>query len=921
MREERLWNYKVKPNNITQQLAQSLGLTTYLAQLLVNRGVRTIEEAKFFLDGDFNQLEDPFILPGLEKAVNRILRAIEQGEKILIYGDYDVDGITSTALLTDFLNKQGANVRYYIPERLGEGYGLNKEALQWAKSTLNCSLVITVDCGISAIEEVEAARSYGLDIIITDHHEPGLDVPQALAVINPKLNPNSCFQHLAGVGVAFKLAQGLALRLKLATSYYESLLDLVALGTIADVVPLIGENRILVKHGLIVLNRLNRPGIKALVEVAGLTGKDLSTSHVAFGLAPRLNAVGRLGNASPAVELLLTASEQLATEIAVRLNRENAERQMVETQIYKEVCERIEKEIDLTKEKVIVLASDVWHSGVIGIVASKIVEKYYRPTVLLAIEGEYAKGSGRSIKDFDLFKALQNCESVLEKYGGHFYAAGLTLKTKNIDHFKTMINNYAENYLSPASLIPSQDVDLTINLCDIDEKLLSELKKLEPFGASNPEPVFYCRKVNIENGREVGKQANHLKCRVKDNNIAFEAIGFNFAHLLEGKNGYLEKEVDILFSLQENVWNGNSYPQLNLKDISTRPLFKELYQINLDLTSFWNNTFERPILIKAPLRKIGNAISFLLEELFALKKLGFVRLDGQLNFQVNNLDSQKAILLTDPFYKKYQNILLKYDRQILDCNQLFTNLPSAENIVDYRGEKKERVLDELIQQGKRLFIICNYREQAEIINSKLLQRNSYLNSNSIKIVFTKEDLYDFIINRQETQIVISNQLLELYSWYDYDLKVFYHPPFSEAELLLRTKQFENKPILLLWDLNDLIYNKDMLQAMFPEADFLDQLVSALRTLNDSKPLIFNDILRVINYPNHKTLNISILAGLKICEELGIVTKQGGALYPNLKGTKINWEESACFQEGLKEKEAYGLFTNSPLAWEEKTEVI
>jgi len=503
MRKEKMWNYKAKYREKAQILAQNLDLPEYVAQLLVNRSILTIEEAKKFVYPELTNLENPFCLPDMELAVTRILKAINNGERILIYGDYDVDGITSTALLTDFLRDQGAMVEYYIPERLGEGYGLNKDSLLWAKRSLNCSLVITVDCGISAMSEVEAAKAYSLDIIITDHHEPSSAKPSAIAVVNPKLDRAKCFRHYAGVGVAFKLVQALAKKLGLPDTYVERFLDLAALGTIADVVPLVGENRILVKHGLDRLNKLKRVGIKALVEVAGLAGKELNTCHVAFGLAPRLNAVGRLGNASPAVDLLITDYEQISCEIAKKLNKENSERQLVEAQIYKEVCERIEKEIDLTKEKVIVLGSEFWHSGVIGIVASKIVEKYYRPTILLAIEGEYAKGSGRSIENFDLFRALQHCESILERYGGHYYAAGLTVRTKDIENFNKIINDYAKTHLSPELLIPSQDIDLAIDLRDINSNFIRELKKLEPFGAANPEPVFYSRKIHFENCREV----------------------------------------------------------------------------------------------------------------------------------------------------------------------------------------------------------------------------------------------------------------------------------------------------------------------------------------------------------------------------------------------------------------------------------
>ena len=925
VKEQKVLQIRKTKYEIVQHLAKNLQISPTISQILVNRDIFSVKEAGAFFHDNLASLEDPYQLPDMNKAVERILLSLKNKENILIYGDYDVDGISSIALLTCFLKKQGALTHYYIPERLEEGYGLNKGALMWAKKELNCNLVITVDCGINALEEVKEAASLGLDIIITDHHEPGSEKPPAIAVVNPKLKPTNRSRHLAGVGVAFKLAQAIAIRLnlpKVNNTHAGDLLDLTVLGTIADVVPLVEENRIIVKYGLPILNELKRPGLKALVEVAGLAKKNLTTRHIAFGLAPRINAVGRLGSASPAVELLLTESDQKACELAAKLSKKNTERQLVETQIFNDVCQRIENEVDLSREKVIVLASEVWHSGVIGIVASKVVERYYRPILLLAIEGDYAKGSGRSIKYFDLFTALQNCEEVIVKYGGHQYAVGLTVKTEDIGKLKELINQYADVILTPTLLTPSQDIDLEMNLSDLNPSFFQELKKLEPFGVGNPEPLFYSRKMKIHDYKEVGKQFSHLKCKVGYKKFFLDAIGFNLAFLIKEKIIEPEKEVDIVYNLHENDWNGEKTLQLNIKDIYYKTPFMEFFKLNMKYISFLESiSNEVDYIIKVPLRRIENYLYFSLTEMLSFKEIEVLRLDGQLNLQMSSDNNKRLIIATDAFLNKHMTYAQKNKCKIINYHDLFHSFKSCEDIIDLREAAKDIILDKLISQGKRLFIICNYKKQAIALAEQLISKFSNIDDNNLKLVFNTQDLEDLILTYEKIEIVISNQLLEFYTWLEYDVKVIYQAPFSIEELCIRTIENKGKQVVLLWNKADLTINSEMLKAIFPDKYFLKKLFNYLEKCPKDKPLELESMIYTLESLEKSNLRISIAAGLKVFEEIGIVIKHGGNYFPMIEQKTINLKESACFLEGVQEKEAFKQLLISALPWEVKTEVI
>lgn len=564
MKQRRLWSMNDLSDEKVEKLSKKAGISKLLAGIFLSRGVDDPDYIKDFLNPSLDKLHDPFELRDMEKAVDRIVKALRQNEKILIYGDYDVDGITSTSILYDFFRRQNADVCYYIPDRLNEGYGISMAAAE-KMPEMDVDLVITVDCGITAFEEVKYITDNNIDIIITDHHECRESVPDALAVVNPhRFDCAYPFKELAGVGVAYKLLEALSKKMNI-PGFERQYLDLVALGTVADVVPLLGENRIIVKYGLPMIEKTSNVGLRSLIKVAGIENKEINTFLVGFVLAPRINAAGRIGDASRAVRLLTTDNEEEALEIAKELDEQNIFRKQNELEIMEEAVNIIETGIDLQREKVIVVAGERWHHGVIGIVSSKITERYYRPSVLISVDGEGAKGSARSIEGFNLFEALVHCGKVLEKYGGHEQAAGLALKPENIDEFRRMINEYADSVLDEDDLVPRMKIDVRITKEDMTLENCKELKLLEPFGESNPPPVFRYDNLKVHEIRPVGQDSRHAKIRFDDNGTLIDAICFNGGGLTDCYE--LSDIVDVVCSMEINLWNGRENVQLNIKDI------------------------------------------------------------------------------------------------------------------------------------------------------------------------------------------------------------------------------------------------------------------------------------------------------------------------------------------------------------------
>ena len=547
---------------LQQVLSSDLKVSPYFAQLLFNRGLTTTEDARDFLFGDLASCHDPFLMKDMDRASERVLRAVSIGEKILVYGDYDVDGVTSTALLSEILRSLGANCETFIPHRMEDGYGLNGEAVKTAKSR-GVGLIVTVDCGVNSIEEVDLANTLGIDVVVTDHHQTrGSSLPPAYAVVAPRRE--DCrypFKDLAGVGIAYKLARAI---LGSNASLADKHLDLVALGTIADVSTLNGENRILAKTGLERLRVTDKPGIKALIDISGIEQRGLTCRNIAFALAPRINAMGRVGSADMSLELFTTQDRSRAIELAAELDKENRNRQLIEKEILKSALEKARSGIDLEREKVIVLADDSWHQGVVGIVASRIAEEFLRPSILISLEGEDGKGSGRAIRGFDLFKAVSLAQEYLVGFGGHEAACGIRIKRDSVEDFRKKINAIADECsLSEEESMPEIDIDIEMPLSGLGIKLIKELALLMPHGPGNSEPVFATGRVQVKTRpREIGKSG--VKFLVTDGRVSCEAITFRKNYFYRPKPG---ETIDLAYTPSINSYNGVDSLQLNIRDI------------------------------------------------------------------------------------------------------------------------------------------------------------------------------------------------------------------------------------------------------------------------------------------------------------------------------------------------------------------
>ena len=556
----RKWEfYKVDDDKI-REISEKHGISELLATVLYNREVLDDDEIDVFLNPKRSDFHDPYLMPDMEVAVNRIIKAIENKEKVMIYGDYDVDGITSITVLKKFLLERGLDAGYKIPNRLNEGYGLNKTAIEKIANE-GYSLIITVDCGISGNAEIDLANSLGMEVIVTDHHEPLEELPNAVAIIDCKRKDNKYpFKSLAGVGVVFKLIQAISQKLNLDEKDYLKYLDVVCIGTISDIVPLVDENRVIAKLGLKLASVTKIPGLKSLLKSAGY--KDVNSNTVSFGIAPRINACGRMGYEEEALKLFLTENLVEADSITDKLNEYNKERQAIEKRIFEEAIEKIETN-NLDKNNAIVIGSENWHHGVIGIVASKITDLYFKPSILICFEEDGGNGSGRSIAGFDLHDALCKSSEYLEKYGGHEMAVGLTLKKEKFDAFAENFEKIAKE-AHTEEIVSVIKVDKEISLKDITIENVNDLKLLEPFGEANKMPVFIYRNLRIDSIRALS-EGKHLKLTLKDNNCIINAIGFNMGKYTEEYQ--LGDKIDVLGVLEINSYGGVDSVQINMKDI------------------------------------------------------------------------------------------------------------------------------------------------------------------------------------------------------------------------------------------------------------------------------------------------------------------------------------------------------------------
>lgn len=547
------------------KLAEDAKISPIVARVLINRGLTDSDSARSFLLKSKSAVHHPFEMKNAEKAAKRIADAVSGGEKIVVYGDYDVDGITATAMMYKFLKSLGADVSYYIPNRSDEGYGINMLALSKLQKEGN-SLMITVDCGITAVGEVEFAKTIGLEIIVTDHHTCKEDIPKAYAVVNPK-QPGCTypFKELAGVGVAFKLILAIAVTMGLPSrKYYDEFIDIVSIGTIADVVPLTDENRLFVSDGLRSLRCTKNKGLLALFKLIGIESKPISTGTVSFSIAPRINAAGRIGTASNAVSLLITDDDNTAEELAQYLETENKLRQNTEQEILKDATEIIENMPDIDKKSVFVLAKEGWHHGVIGIVASRIVDKYHKPAILISLSGNVGKGSGRSVKGYNLFEALSASTDLLLKFGGHELAAGLGVSGDCIDALDKALNDYAKVHMSPDANVATLNIDSELSASDISYKNATDLAVLEPYGMGNPQPIFSVTNASLVSARTLSTD-KHCKLAVTKNGKQFEFIGFGMGALAE--KFVIGDKIDIAFTMDANIFRGEHQLQLIIKDV------------------------------------------------------------------------------------------------------------------------------------------------------------------------------------------------------------------------------------------------------------------------------------------------------------------------------------------------------------------
>ncbi len=553
-------------NEAIQSLSADLKYPELIAELLFRRGMSTDKQIEEFFNPNLENLCDPYLFQEMQIAVDRTLLAIEKNELIIVYGDYDVDGTTATALLYLGLKRIGANIDFYIPHRMIDGYGLSLSSLEQIKEQ-GCSLIISVDCGVNALEEIRAVKDLGMEIIITDHHNPKDELPPAVATINPKLPGCTYpFPHLAGVGVAYKLLMAIYQKLGIDdTKNVLKYMDLVAVGTIADIVPLVGENRIFASIGLQHLIEKKNLGLNALIQLCGLNQKTLNTTDIVFGIAPRINAAGRMGSAAMAVDLRISTDEAQSAELAEMVERDNSLRQQEDQKTFYEACEIIEKKYkNMAQTPCIVISSDNWHQGVIGIVASKLVEKYYRPSVMISFKDGFGSGSGRSVADFNLFAALQHTEHNLHSFGGHKYAVGLTIYEEYIDRFENELARYVADNLKLDQIQPPLTIDHEIELYDINEYLMDAIELFAPFGPGNLRPTFMTREVTIANyPYNVGR--NHLKLKVVKDGVPLDLIGYNLGDYLTllKKNS----EINIAFTLEYNRFGNKTSIQGKLKDL------------------------------------------------------------------------------------------------------------------------------------------------------------------------------------------------------------------------------------------------------------------------------------------------------------------------------------------------------------------
>ncbi|ADU29769.1 single-stranded-DNA-specific exonuclease RecJ [Evansella cellulosilytica] len=689
------WKITEANENQVMELANQLNISMIAARFLVQRGYDDVHKAQSFLHMDASMIHDPFLLKDMEKAVKRIHTAIKENENILVFGDYDADGVTSTSLMYLTLKQLGANVGFYVPNRFTEGYGPNEQAFRHAKEE-NVSLIITVDTGIAANHEAEVAKELGVDLIITDHHEPPPTIPDAYAVINPK--QDDCFypnKNLAGVGVAFKVAHALLNRVP--TEY----IDLVAIGSIADLVPLIDENRFLAAEGIHSLTREQRPGLKALMEHCNINPLELNEEHIGFMIGPRLNAAGRLDSADPAIQLLLSEDDIEAYELAIMIDDLNKERQTIVNEMAKEAEEQV-----LAKDtvpSVLIVGQAGWNAGVIGIVASRLVEKFYRPTIVLSLDEStgLAKGSARSIEGFDLFQALSQCREWLPHFGGHPMAAGLTMKIENINLLQEKMCNIAETTVAEENWIKSLAVDLPVKVSEVTTEAITHLQEMAPFGVGNPAPKALIENVELAMTKKIGAKEDHLKLSLKDEESVLDGIAFRMGNIADELSPIAK--LSVVGQLSINEWNGHVKPQMIIEDIKVDEW--QLFDLRSEKEPWTkiNQQHSESIVVAAFRSESASLLSKIPAE---WKTISFF--EGEVDYSV--FENKFVLLLDLPeSFEQLESIFSVHDKPkrvyasfIHEKDHYFEMLPTREHFVWFYAFLKKRTTFDIEKHGADL---------------------------------------------------------------------------------------------------------------------------------------------------------------------------------------------------------------------------
>ena len=569
------WNYKAPTQDQVDAaavLANETRFSPVMCQLLANRGFTTGEEARKFFRPQLHDLHDPFLMKGMVEAVERLNMAMGNRERIMIYGDYDVDGCTAVALVYRFLQQYYSYIDYYIPDRYEEGYGVSIQGVDYAAER-GVKLIIVLDCGIKAVDEIQYAKERGIDFIICDHHVPDAVLPPAVAILNAKMPDNTYpYVDLSGCGVGFKFMQAFAINNGIAFSHLIPLLDLVAVSIASDIVPIMGENRILAYHGLRQLNNSSSVGLKAIVDVCGLTGRDLTMADIIFKIGPRINASGRMQNGAESVALLVEHNYEKALERAEQINQYNDERKELDKRMTEEASKYVEGHPEMKDRSSIVIYNEDWHKGVIGIVASRLTEVYFRPAVVLTRTENVVTGSARSVSGFDVYKAIQSCSDLLDNFGGHTYAAGLSMKVENVAAFKARFEAYVDGHIEPEQTQASLDIDMILNFKDVNPRLCSELKRMRPFGPDNPKPLFCSRQVfDYGTSKVVGREQEHIKLELVDNSSSIVMNGIAFGQSEQVRYIKTKQAFDIVYSVEENTHRHGEL-QLKIEDIKPNGL-------------------------------------------------------------------------------------------------------------------------------------------------------------------------------------------------------------------------------------------------------------------------------------------------------------------------------------------------------------